>query len=403
MGAQCPPCAMAMARVALAVASAQILMLFAIAKRDTPMVGRNTRIEGVLVADQKLLTGDEQFEANQDKCKAINRCSGHGVCVDGGSFGFACECLFGWGGEDCGTGLCPNNCSGTGVCNTEKARCKCNFGYRGVNCSKYLRDEICPNDCSGHGTCGSGEDKGLCFCYKNWGGVDCSPNMCPGNCSDHGACMVVDPSFGNGAHCKCEPGWQGEKCDKREKFCDVINGKTCAGNGYCNKDTGGCVCKTGWLGEHCDLPECTQGYLNHATRAAAPYGGCPNDCSCHGMCVCDEKPEQNPEDVFPQELPCYCACEPGYGGRACEVVIPELVPFKGTKGWDHPLPDIEVYPHLHPHATEVEKNVAASAGRTKTGDDLADYEDEIDGFAAETAAALNGDTESAAPILRHNH
>lgn len=85
------------------------------------------------------------------------------------------------------------------------------------------------------------------------------------------------------------------------------------------------------------------------------------------------------------------------------MTIPESIPFKNTKGWPHPLPDIEVYPHLHPHATDVEKSIAAGVGKTKSGEELAKYEDEIDGFAAEAAAALNGDGESAAPILRHNH
>merc|ERR1712070_111462 len=117
------------------------------------MVGRNTRIEGVLVADLKPLTGDVQFEANQDKCKMLNRCSKHGVCVDAGSFGVSCECLFGWGGEDCSKGLCPNNCSGTGVCDESVGRCRCNFGFAGVNCSKYLRNDFCPNKCNGHGIC----------------------------------------------------------------------------------------------------------------------------------------------------------------------------------------------------------------------------------------------------------
>ena len=41
----------------------------------------------------------------------------------------------------------------------------------------------CPNGCSLRGTCNGG----VCSCYPNWTGDDCSTSACPNDCSKKGA------------------------------------------------------------------------------------------------------------------------------------------------------------------------------------------------------------------------
>ena len=41
----------------------------------------------------------------------------------------------------------------------------------------------CPNGCSLRGTCNGG----VCSCYPNWTGDDCSTSACPNDCSEKGA------------------------------------------------------------------------------------------------------------------------------------------------------------------------------------------------------------------------
>ena len=100
----------------------------------------------------------------------------------------------------CERTVCPNDCSGRGVCLTQKALadaasttydspwdavkqigCKCDIGYRGPDCSR----KECPSgvdvmggdgnaegrDCSGRGLCDYNE--GLCECFNGYFGNRC--------------------------------------------------------------------------------------------------------------------------------------------------------------------------------------------------------------------------------------
>ncbi|CAB3231038.1 unnamed protein product [Arctia plantaginis] len=52
----------------------------------------------------------------------------------------------------------------------------------------------CPNNCTGRGLCVTNK----CFCVGNWGGKDCSVELCPNACSGNGNCK--------GDKCACKKG-----------------------------------------------------------------------------------------------------------------------------------------------------------------------------------------------------
>lgn len=106
-------------------------------------------------------------------CAMHNFCNGHGSCNEETS---TCSCYEGWGAltditfyraPDCSARICPNGrawadvptsskaahnyieCSNRGSCNRKTGECTCFTGFTGSACDKT----ICPNDCSGHGVC----------------------------------------------------------------------------------------------------------------------------------------------------------------------------------------------------------------------------------------------------------
>ncbi|XP_041977639.1 multiple epidermal growth factor-like domains protein 8 isoform X2 [Aricia agestis] len=58
----------------------------------------------------------------------------------------------------------------------------------------------CPNNCTGRGLCMSNK----CFCVGTWGGPDCSLELCPNGCSGNGQCK--------GDGCICKKGYSGSAC-----------------------------------------------------------------------------------------------------------------------------------------------------------------------------------------------
>jgi hypothetical protein len=124
-------------------------------------------------------------------------CSNRGVCDrDQGE----CVCYANFEGVACERSSCPNDCSGTGICYTQKqladeagrvyrtpwdaykiTGCLCDFGFRGPDCSRVE----CPSgpdvlkgpgaaagrDCSGRGICDY--DSGMCSCFEGYSGLQC--------------------------------------------------------------------------------------------------------------------------------------------------------------------------------------------------------------------------------------
>ncbi|XP_076290025.1 teneurin transmembrane protein Ten-m isoform X6 [Lasioglossum baleicum] len=262
-----------------------------------------------------------------------NGCSGKGECLLG-----HCQCIPGFGGEDCSESVCPVLCSQRGE--YINGECQCNPGWKGKECSlrhdecevpdcnghghctngkcncvrgykgKYCEEVDCPHPtCSGHGFCA----EGTCICKKGWKGADCSQMdkealQCLPDCSGHGnfdletqTCLceamwsgddcskeLCDLDCGPHGHCvdnacDCLPGWSGDLCNLKQ--CDP----RCNEHGQCKNGT--CLCVTGWNGKHCTME------------------GCPNSCSGHGSCRVGTDGQWE------------CRCYEGWDGKDCNVLL----------------------------------------------------------------------------------
>jgi len=120
-----------------------------------------------------------------------NGCSGNGNCISGPN-GKVCQCVLGWAGLDCSTGMCPNNCNGHGTCNLElqagNGSCACDPGWKGFGCEV----PNCPNNCSGN-ACSS---NGTCLCPKDILTPDCA-TLAEGDSSGK---IIVTHSGGDDKH-----------------------------------------------------------------------------------------------------------------------------------------------------------------------------------------------------------
>lgn len=99
--------------------------------------------------------------------------------------------------------VCPNNCTGRGLCDGASGTCVCDPGLTGAACD--LVDPPCPARCTDRGRC----VRGICRCKTGYSGRDCSVT-CPGRCSGHGDCEL--------GLCSCEPGYTGVDCSLRNDF-----------------------------------------------------------------------------------------------------------------------------------------------------------------------------------------
>ena len=105
---------------------------------------------------------------------------------------------------------------------------------------------VAMNDCNGHGKCHLATMR--CQCFEGWGSAtdiaqykapDCSERVCPS-----GRSWGDLPTGEFTAHALAE----------------------CSDRGFCNRETGACECEPGFEGEACQRL------------------GCPEDCSGHGQC-----------------------------------------------------------------------------------------------------------------------
>lgn len=300
-------------------------------------------------------------------------CSGRGVCDPASG---KCACAEGFGGPDCGRADCaPRDCSGHGTCVPEERRdgsgallatlpvCKCAKGWTGPRCDVATCAKTCSHRgvCAGHNTTVAADGavtvtEGQCFCFPGFAGANCELGpTCEHDCGLHGKCVAhVDGSKGavavgcacaagytgpqcrqrvcteqeeaqcgpNGVcadgKCLCEPGFEGERCDRRndcEPACDAKHGFCGAGpNGK-----GKCHCEKGFGGASCQGKLCDKGCmgrglcLDGACQCRdAWFGtdcekGCPDDCTGRGACVEDDQGR-------PQ-----CLCKAPFTGPACKV------------------------------------------------------------------------------------
>ena len=237
-------------------------------------------------------------------------------------------CASDWGGTDCATPFCRNQCSAHGVCMADAAsldapsRCHCARGWIGRDCSRYgctprrrkralaqaaaaaaaapakrlpaLHSESHPVvgalvaygsalpavvhvGCGANGACVAG----VCHCASGWtnssAGGFCDKKECgPGCNARHQQC--VD------GQCLCQEGWGGEHCVSQ----------TCAGGCGSEKRgacvAGACVCKNGWIGARCGRQSCSgrgQWIVPHAdeskgkaSASTSGGGGVRPHCVC---------------------------------------------------------------------------------------------------------------------------
>jgi hypothetical protein len=150
-------------------------------------------------------------------------------------------------------------CAGQGICDRSTGNCECFPGYEGEACTR----SVCPNDCSGNGICLSAErlaadashtytmawdsDKHFgCKCDAGFRGPDCSLQECP---SDY------DPLFGCGGG-QCNNGGtddSGAACPNQyDSDCTNDEQRDCSGRGICDYESGVCKCFSGFFGEACE-------------------------------------------------------------------------------------------------------------------------------------------------------
>ncbi|XP_078516313.1 protein delta homolog 1 isoform X1 [Lissotriton helveticus] len=147
-------------------------------------------------------------------------------------------------------------------------------------------------------------------------GTDCKPG-----CHDvHGFCESP-------GECRCQPGWQGELCDRCLPFPGCLHGK-CTSPWQC-------VCQEGWVGSLCDIdvhPCTARPCENNSTCIETGDGGHICLCAqgftgkrCHlkkGPCLTNGSSCQNggtcvDADGFAAKATCQCL--PGFAGNFCEI------------------------------------------------------------------------------------
>ena len=127
-------------------------------------------------------------------------------CAECSSATDCTKCQVGRYGRTCN--LTCGNCGGSGVCDINTGVCQSQFCIAGFYGSDGKCQQTCPDNCGGDSSCNS---TGQCTqgCATGYSGDMCSV-PCPANCGGDGSCTHVD---GKCTH-RCDPGWQGEKCDK---------------------------------------------------------------------------------------------------------------------------------------------------------------------------------------------
>jgi EGF-like domain len=99
-------------------------------------------------------------------------------------------------------------CSNRGTCDTSSGVCKCDPGYSGGACQRA----VCPNSCSGHGVCKSIEQVASSALSRHFVASNDGVNIYSGLASPfHYSLWDADSLF----QCICDPGFTGPDCSLR--------------------------------------------------------------------------------------------------------------------------------------------------------------------------------------------
>lgn len=127
-----------------------------------------------------------------------SNCNGNGVC-DASSGVPMCFCYPGFDGPLCNvaTSGCPV-CQNGGTCQPGQNVCTCPITFTGPACQA----PVCPNRCSGNGICSIQNGSPTCTCAAGYSGPTCAVRTCSANsCLNGGVCVQGDTSF----TCACPP------------------------------------------------------------------------------------------------------------------------------------------------------------------------------------------------------
>ena len=157
-------------------------------------------------------------------------------------------------------------------------RCACDIGFLGDDCSRVSQPSVhhCPASCSGHGRCAP---DGVCSCFAGFSGAACdslaTDSLAADGVGAEPALPTSSSTIASGGGGNGSGGGSSSSSDSNSSSSDSSSGSNSGGG---------------------------------ANPAAATVLPCPAGCSGHGWC----------------EATGVCRCDHGFGGVACDSVVPNL-------------------------------------------------------------------------------
>lgn len=169
-------------------------------------------------------------ELKLDSC-AKTKCNGHGTCIADGA---ACNCAFGWTGEDCSEDPCERCKEPNGICGDDtQGKCHCNPGYHS-------------SSWQGDGTCD------ITPMTKNCEGVWSEWSSCASSCKATRTFEITQKAEQHGQPCLHVEGANEEKpCEGAA--CCRMEADECQNESEFDQDSCACVCQGPWSGRYCTM------------------------------------------------------------------------------------------------------------------------------------------------------
>ncbi|XP_023158448.1 protein crumbs isoform X2 [Ceratitis capitata] len=292
------------------------------------------------------LPGYEGEDCGTDINECLNAtCENNSTCIDKVA-DFQCRCLPGYDGRYCEHNIdeCASQpCHNGGNCTDLIAafHCDCTEDYAGVQCD-MLKQVTCENlPCRNGSTCEDGfnattNNNFTCHCMTGFEGPYCDVPFCETTpCQNGGLCILVDAYT---PLCQCSLGYTGRLCEKEINEC-LPN--PCLNNGDCHDLIGGYECNctnTGFEGNNCDIDidECTSdmeycGGLGRCINMPGSFKCICQDSFCGAYCNLTDpckngigSPCMNGgtcSESCGDEADYICTCKAGYEGKDCTVVM----------------------------------------------------------------------------------